>query len=408
MKTIILLILCIYMIHNIEAKCRYDFCKKANEVCKDDTECPFQHYCTPSGKDLEQTCQPYVDLNGPCDGNAGDITKTKRCFADLGCYRNIRSDQQNAVTFGSCRQLQFAVAGEACVSDLECANNLKCRDDVCSLVRPDKCDDNNDCPYGQQCSSQACVAISPSMDCREDGDCAVGDVCSGMICVAAFSKNAGDACSSQPLTSITQFDGKIPLTDCNIANNLQCDPASDKCAVISRSSSTASCGDTSCLSGETCVCASTAGATAGTCQPNILYSAACKESITQLIQCAKDNKCKADIGNPSSGSCLYKHCRDLICGSKCIGPALQFRDAGSCGNNTSPFTSCRTIVPHSASSVIVIPSTLVLLAILALLLEEFHPYKVKSLFMFIEKKKIKSNTMEDEISLEVRIQSKVP
>ncbi len=233
------------------------------------------------------------------------------CQSDSDCGANFRC--ANSGQFGGdcvCANNQACPPGDAgpmfcnpqglcqsqvgCFSNLDCtASGLYCDTGVGLCVTWPACGTDIDCPLGQVCSNQLCVA-----GCRSNGDCPLGDAGAVVPCVCS----GGSECQCPPPSDAGFVDpASYDRSLCPIG---ACNPNS--CA-----------GDTAvCPYNESCVAGGDGGLS--TCQSDSRDTVLCQNCTYSPGSLASGctgvpgaNFCLLDLSNPSGGT--------TFCGVDCSG-----------------------------------------------------------------------------------------
>lgn len=165
------------------------------------------------------------------------------------------------------------------------------------------CDQNSDCPDGQQCSRAEMLCVGQEEGCRSADDCFAGEVCVDRTCVIPE-----DSCDNGGCPVTCQFDQDC--SDGEICEMNQC---------------TAGCTERSCEAGELCRegrcgpecvdsngCAEPYLCVSGECELECIEHSDCDEGLFCLknrcgVECVDDSDCNEDL-----------LCRDGRCEAECM------------------------------------------------------------------------------------------
>ena len=234
-------------------------------ACSSDSECGANFRCSTSGQFV-----------GACV-----------CANDLAC-----PSSDAGLMF--CNPQGLCQSQVGCFSNADCAaSGLYCDTQVGLCVTGPACGSDVDCPIGQVCSSQLCVA-----GCRSNGDCPLADGGAVVPCVCAGNLE----CQCPPVSDGGFVDpASYDRSSCPIG---ACNPAT--CA-----------GDTSvCPYSDSCVRAGDGGLS--TCQPDSRNTVLCQNCVYNPGSLASGcggvpgaNFCLLDFSGPTGGS--------NFCGVDCSG-----------------------------------------------------------------------------------------
>ncbi|KYQ89477.1 hypothetical protein DLAC_10151 [Tieghemostelium lacteum] len=231
-----------------------------------------------------------------------------------GCQMGMVCYEGSSESPYTCQYVQYAMLGEECDSNYQCAYPLECVGEVCQLQNQtqqtlNQCNDDVECPASKFCSYKnspsTCVdRIAVGGTCSGT-ECTANAVCTEEgICRAIYSSPVGEVCLSTFETCDISQD---IFCNAGICQKIQPDVTSSNCS----DPLFAGCGDI-----EQCTCESD-GFT-GKCQ-SMFYAtpSQCKTSTLEFLSCLVTNNCGTvfnGVYNPiAPDSCAVKYCSANIC-----------------------------------------------------------------------------------------------
>ena len=193
---------------------------------------------------------------------------------------------------------------------------------------------NGDCPSGQSCISQQCVATPKSTTCTTNSDCSNGQTCVASACVSADGGTPASSC-----TSDSQCSGATPF--CLTGGNtcVACNTATD-C-----SDSLKTCTDNACvLPAGTCEADSDCSGTTPVCDTTTNLCVGCVSSgdcATGLLCSSVTNSCVQCIQN---SDCATGLCMTGVCTSSCTtdGDCAGNPAGAYCSTTAGVCVACNT------------------------------------------------------------------
>lgn len=330
--------------------------------CTTDTNCGYGWFCATSSKTCQQECRTTADcdtLAGQyCEQSSGRCIGGMNCTRDGDCANGYQCDlstktctKKNDCTLSPyacptgfhCNTHTMSCDKDECIVNSDCDNGYMCTNARCVKIMG-YCDDDNECPPGQTCSSDGtCVKSTPTCpaacsmgqecrdgacapaDCQTTADCArVGGYCINDKCGPCLRDGFNTGCSSSEVCNASGYCTiETPPPECSddskCAIGQKCD--SGKCTDVSckKDSDCAhgrcydkKCGpctsDTQCHSNEKCVSGvCTQVAVLNDCKPSCSPGFECVGSACVPHACSKDSDCSSVggycLGNGSCGKC---------------------------------------------------------------------------------------------------------